>query len=630
MAAVLYAFEKRWQQMHALRPSTTTKSMRLHRIFWAAALVLTVAFAGLGVHNFRLNQRNFQQALYSEARSVEQTFSLLHEETLNTMLLIATFIANDRVIQSLFWAARQALEQSQADDPHNDPAVVRARDALLRRVQPNWLAIQRDFRVRQLHFAVHPGAFSLLRVHSPENYGDSLASVRHSIVATDATRTPQKGFEAGRVYAGLRGVVPVFIQQPRYTRYSGIHPTLLDRGEAIQQSLSSLPSEASPAGTSHTGVDSTGTYIGTLEAGTSYDLMLATLTKSIPYEAAVLLERDHISDVMWADRVQEHFISRRDCACFVEASSSERIHALMSYADQEFGNPALSMEQLELDEHHYILISFPLRDYLGQQNPERLAVGRVVLWRDISELRAALWQQQSTNIALTALAWLGALAALTLGMRWGTHKLRQEIIEQTAALRDSEARFKDLATHDELTGVANRHAFFQYGSAQIAQAQQQHSPLTLLMLDIDHFKHINDNYGHSQGDEALRQFASLCTLILRSQDLLGRIGGEEFAVLLEAPIEQSFAVAERLRQSVAQQQLQTTYGSLRLTVSIGLTVIVPEDSLESALWRADQALYAAKSQGRNQVMSHLGLYSRKALLDHNFEMRPSSVSSSSE
>ncbi|WP_133123576.1 GGDEF domain-containing protein, partial [Methylobacterium frigidaeris] len=124
----------------------------------------------------------------------------------------------------------------------------------------------------------------------------------------------------------------------------------------------------------------------------------------------------------------------------------------------------------------------------------------------------------------------------------------------------------------------------------------------LLMLDLDRFKLVNDSHGHAAGDAALIAFVSACRSALRSLDAVGRLGGEEFAVLLvETGPEDGTAIAERIRAAVAANPGATEAGPIGITVSIGLAAAAPEESLQAAMRRADAALYAAKHGGRNRV-----------------------------
>jgi diguanylate cyclase (GGDEF)-like protein len=165
-----------------------------------------------------------------------------------------------------------------------------------------------------------------------------------------------------------------------------------------------------------------------------------------------------------------------------------------------------------------------------------------------------------------------------------------------------DARMQRLATTDDLTGLLNRRAFFARAEAARLLSLRLDQPITLLMLDIDHFKQLNDRFGHATGDEALVKFAVTCNDALREHDILGRLGGEEFALALPGTdLDGALHVAERLRQGVVDTRLLTCGNNYMMTVSIGLVLVDPDEDLATALARADHALYEAKRNGRNRI-----------------------------
>jgi diguanylate cyclase (GGDEF)-like protein/PAS domain S-box-containing protein len=180
-----------------------------------------------------------------------------------------------------------------------------------------------------------------------------------------------------------------------------------------------------------------------------------------------------------------------------------------------------------------------------------------------------------------------------------------ELTGYTMVLRDIEPQkyatddLRRLLMQDHLTGAANR-ARFQRLFEREQRAWREHStPLSLIMLDIDHFKRVNDTYGHPVGDRVLVSFAETIAKAIRPTDLLARLGGEEFAVLLAATdLSEATEIAERLRGLVADMRVPTPHGDLSITVSLGCATAVTDGDL---LRSADEALYAAKRNGRNNV-----------------------------
>lgn len=166
---------------------------------------------------------------------------------------------------------------------------------------------------------------------------------------------------------------------------------------------------------------------------------------------------------------------------------------------------------------------------------------------------------------------------------------------------------RHLATTDSLTGLYNRRHFLELCERELRRVHRYPNDIALLMLDADHFKNINDMYGHDAGDQVLRIISRLCRAHVREVDIVGRMGGEEFAILLpQTGFSATLDIAERLRTAIAQTTLPLTDGQmLRFTVSIGgYTFTGRKLAVDELLKAADQALYAAKRNGRNQVDIH--------------------------
>ncbi len=173
--------------------------------------------------------------------------------------------------------------------------------------------------------------------------------------------------------------------------------------------------------------------------------------------------------------------------------------------------------------------------------------------------------------------------------------------KELAALNE---QLYELATTDSMTKLFNRVHFLESAQTQVAQLQRNRSEGAILMIDIDFFKNINDTFGHAAGDKAIISVADVFRENLREYDIVGRLGGEEYGMLLaNCPIKKATEIAERLREKIAALLIIFNDNAISLTVSIGLAAIYPtDDNIHSASQRADKALYEAKNSGRNKVV----------------------------
>jgi len=209
-----------------------------------------------------------------------------------------------------------------------------------------------------------------------------------------------------------------------------------------------------------------------------------------------------------------------------------------------------------------------------------------------------------------ALGWTAAVLIGTTRRRAFSEGLAAELANERLRAELSRRQRVELdlvhkANTDPLTKVANRRHFEEQARDEFIRCQRTHQPMSLMLIDVDHFKWINDTHGHSTGDEVLRTLSDTLVDQVRRIDVMGRLGGEEFAVLMPgADRQRAEEAAERLRARIATLRVETPEGRVRLTVSIGVTECdVWTEQLASALDRADDAMYQAKANGRDQVMS---------------------------
>ena len=183
-------------------------------------------------------------------------------------------------------------------------------------------------------------------------------------------------------------------------------------------------------------------------------------------------------------------------------------------------------------------------------------------------------------------------------------ELRQRLQDSRRKLADSLAQVQQLASHDELTRTLNRRALIARLEEQRSRAERFHEAFCVALLDLDHFKAVNDTHGHAAGDAVLRAFAALAQAGLRDSDVFGRYGGEEFMLILGAtPLAAVQPPLERIRAELEQRDWAAVAGGLRVTVSIGVTAFHRGETLEQVLSRADDALYEAKRLGRDRIVT---------------------------
>ena len=188
--------------------------------------------------------------------------------------------------------------------------------------------------------------------------------------------------------------------------------------------------------------------------------------------------------------------------------------------------------------------------------------------------------------------------------------IANRIIDLERRQHESLERMQKMATHDSLTDLFNRRALYDIAENELARARRDNKPVSLVMMDIDHFKNVNDEYGHNIGDQALRRVATIILEKIRGYDTAGRWGGEEFLLVLPVTyLEEARQIAERVRQGIESAKIQLQGGKhLNLQASFGVSTAMPEDLLtfDLLVHQADEALYDAKGEGRNRVCVYMG------------------------
>lgn len=234
-----------------------------------------------------------------------------------------------------------------------------------------------------------------------------------------------------------------------------------------------------------------------------------------------------------------------------------------------------------------------------------LAYGVVCLymtWTHPTAYTSSGEQSSYLMIVLNVMAsWI--LASRLIKIRARLRSQREELKAQQLELQQAFDRIHQIATHDELTGLVNRRHTQSLMLNEQRRSQRSKQPFCIGLLDIDHFKRVNDQYGHAAGDEVLRTLAAAGLKCMRTTDVMGRWGGEEFVLILpNTRLEEALIALERFRVYMATNKVQVPNAELVITFSAGLAEHQVKDTLDHTLERADRALYEAKGEGRNRIV----------------------------
>jgi len=219
----------------------------------------------------------------------------------------------------------------------------------------------------------------------------------------------------------------------------------------------------------------------------------------------------------------------------------------------------------------------------------------------------AWWQSGWFRLLVLLLASAGIFGLVQLRTNYLMHRrrlLEELVASQTRDLTEANRLLQELASRDSLTEIYNRRYFHELATIELERSRRSGRQASLLLIDIDHFKRVNDSFGHAAGDEVLKGVVATVKTLLRDSDLFARIGGEELVVLMpETGIDAARLVAERLRAAIEGDRYSLPNHSVTVTASIGLAVTpIPPEPLAELLERSDRALYAAKAAGRNCVV----------------------------
>lgn len=413
----------------------------------------------------------------------------------------------------------------------------RDRDALYSLVIERYEEMKKDNPFLEVMHFILPDNTSLLRVHKLDKYGDDLTNVRPMIRDTNKNLTINKGFEIGKHGISYRVSVPVHYL---------------------------------------------GKYVGVLEFGVNVNYILELSKKVFGVESAIFFDtkalellREKETRLKDTEIINGYTMFGRDNVIF---SSIKNIEEEELY------------ENIKIDSKEYVV-------YEGIQitNYQHKVVGKTILAQDITKDVADL----NMYIMSLFIATIFLLILISVMLAMSFNKLFRIIEEKQEELTEKNKLLEDLSNTDPLTKLKNRRRFAEIMEYEINRSKRYKSGICLALVDVDHFKKINDVYGHDVGDLVLMGLATLLQNNTRSSDVVARWGGEEFIILyVESELDNCYAKIDRLRELVSEHIFESVG---HITISIGISKYIDGENEQDLIKRADNSLYEAKKNGRNQV-----------------------------
>ena len=413
----------------------------------------------------------------------------------------------------------------------------------------------RAFSVRQIHFHL-PNNESFLRMHRPSKFGDNLSKARLTVKYVNESKKRIDGFEEGKIFNGFRFVYPLF------------------------------------DGTKH---------LGSVEVSFSALAFIKEINNNYRIASNFLIDKRVVSQKVFKSE-QSNYIQSPIPQYYFQKSIIEYMKIDLSkkvlskkqtesiYVDVEKGEP-FSRYDKELGQ----VITF-----IPMKNPITNKVTASLTFRS-NDISIARENESSILIFLICTTIIGLVLLLIYKELQNKGLLHQKIDERTKELLVLNKKLDGMAHVDTLTGAYNRRYFYEISKKLLSATKRENKPLSLVMIDIDKFKDVNDNYGHDIGDEVLKVFVDEMKNNIRESEVFVRYGGEEFILLLpNTDLDHTISITQKLRLIVESCQ---KVDNVRFTVSLGVSTFIDSlDTLESLIKRADKALYEAKESGRNRVV----------------------------
>jgi diguanylate cyclase (GGDEF)-like protein len=402
--------------------------------------------------------------------------------------------------------------------------------------------------VRQFHFHL-PNAVSFLRFHRPNKFGDSLIDVRESIVSVNKYKKPIECFEEGRIFNGFRHVYPIFKDKE---------------------------------------------FVGTVEISYSFKAFLEHVLEVNTQTSYIFLVNDDvINEKVFQDEKTNYMKSEFKNYSIDKKTLNDSMK--ISLNDIFSINKAIGAKvSKELETKDNFTIATHLGDmynksviasFIAIRNFNKEKVAYIVAYHYSASMDIV--KKRSAQV-LVLFSFLNLIMSILIFILFKREKQKVEIASKAA-------------THDALTGILNRRGFDQMLEYKYSVSKRYLSDLSIIFFDIDHFKNINDAYGHDVGDIILKELATTVKEQVRESDVFARWGGEEFAILLPmSSLEDAFQLASKLQSTIENTHFSVIDG---LSCSFGVTQLKQNDEVGTFLKRVDEFLYLAKTTGRDKIVT---------------------------
>ena len=531
---------------------------RLFLVFSAAIFLVVTASVLVNNHGAR---QSLEQSLAERAEQYRSAYGIAASSMLVSVSQMAALIAADDQTTRFMARAHEAVGRN--GDRVEGRAVSDIRYQWLQAEQPRFNTLRRRHGMSELnlYLARNNGLASFLRVHRPEAFGEVIDDPGHP-----AYRAIVDGKATAEVVLDLDGV--------------------------------SLRAAAPVWGVDRvTGDD---VVVGVVEAGLELDALLNLLYQRLDLQAMALLEAGAVDGVVDPSVVQRSMQLLPDIGCYRVAMVgplAESLGATLGHCVP----PSLGVPTVTTSHHRRFAATWvPLDVDAAAATP----AGAVMIWFDAESALAAYEHNLALNVAYAVGGFVLLELVLFVLLRAGVGFFESELRRRTSEIRQLNRKLTHMATTDALTGLFNRRHFLQRMQVEMDRVRRSGGEIALVLIDLDHFKEVNDRYGHQAGDDVLRKTGRFLREQVRSIDTAGRYGGEELCVLLpDTDATQAAVIADRLREEIAAMRFTSTDGHrFGITASFGVAQWDGMADRDMLFVQADNALYAAKGAGRNRVV----------------------------